>query len=275
MAVFFKRYIWFLAFGLMVASCSDFAKIQKSENYEERFQAGKNYMQEGKYAKAINLFESVTSNYRGTSQAEELLYLLAKAYMYQEDYMSASDYFDAYLRNFPKGQFAEEVRYQIGYCYYLDSPDIRLDQTATENAIYSFDEYLEYYPAGRHAEESLKYLEEMEDKLAQKMYDQAKLYYNLGLYGGNNYRACVVTVDNLLKEYPDSKVREDAIFLVLKSKAKEAELSVEEKKFERYSEVVDEYYRYINEYQNGKYQKEANKILKEARKVVGESYEEQ
>lgn len=274
MAVFFRRYFWFLVFGLVMASCSDFAKVQKSESYEERFQAGKNYMQERKYAKAINLFESVTSNYRGTSQAEELLYLLAKAYMCTEDYLPASEYFDTYLRNFPKGQFAEEVRYLIAYCYYLDSPDVRLDQTATENAIYSFAEYLEYYPAGRHAEDCQKYMTEMEDKLAQKMYDQAKLYYNLGLYGGNNYRSCVVTVDNLLKEFPDNSIREDAIFLVLKAKVKEAELSVEEKKFERYSEVVDEYYRYINEYQNGKYQKEANRILKEARKVVGDKYEE-
>jgi hypothetical protein len=37
---------------------------------------------------------------------------------------------------------------------------------------------------------------------------------------------------------------------------------------ERYSEVIDEYYRYANAFPNGKHIKEANRILREARNIV-------
>lgn len=259
---------------LAISACSNFSKIQKSEDAEKKLQMGKNYFLEKKYTKSIQLFESVVSSFRGTPQAEELLFLLASSYMQTKDYLSASEYFDTYLRNFPRGKFAEESHYLIAYCYYLDSPDVRLDQTATENAIYAFSEYVELYPAGKHVDDSFRYINEMENKLAYKIYLAAELYYNLGLYGGNNYRACVVTCENLLKEYPDSDYREMTIFLILKSKFKEAKLSIEDKKFDRYSEVVDEYYRYSNEFPNGKYIKEANHLMESARKVVGENQNE-
>lgn len=264
-----KRFL--IVFGLMMvlAACSSFDKVQKSDDAEKKFQMGKNFYLEKKYTKSIMLFESVVPSFRGMPQAEDVLFLLACSYMQTNDYLAASEYFDTYIRNFPRGKFAEDSHYLIARCFYLDSPDVRLDQTATENAIYSFSEYIELYPAGSHVDDSFKCITEMENKLAQKAFLSAQLYYNLGLYGGNNYRACVVTAENMLKEYPDSPYREEAVFLILKSKYKEAVLSIEAKRYDRFSEVVDEYYRYANEFPNGKFIKEANKMMKDARKVVG------
>lgn len=267
------RILIVLGVVMALASCSTYSKIQKSEDAEKKLQMGKNYFLEKKYTKSITLFESVVSSFRGTPQAEELLFLLANSYLQTKDYLSASEYFDTYIRNFPRGKFAEESHFLIAYCYYLDSPDVRLDQTATENAIFSFSEYIELYPAGNRVDDSFRYINEMENKLAYKEYLAAELYYNLGLYGGNNYRACVITAENLLKEYPDCPYREQAVFLILKAKHKEAILSIEDKKYDRFSEVVDEYYRYANEFPNGKFIKEANRMFKEARKVVGTSEE--
>lgn len=258
---------------MVLAACSSYDKVQKSDDAEKKFQMAKNLYLEKKYTKSIALFESVISSFRGTPQAEDLLFLLACSYMQTKDYLSASEYFDTYIRTFPRGKFAEDSHFLISRCYYLDSPDVRLDQTATENAIYSFSEYIELYPAGAHVDDSFKYITEMENKLAQKAFLAAQLYYNLGLYGGNNYRACIVTAENMLKEYPDCPYREDAVYLILKSKYKEAVLSVEDKRYDRFSEVVDEYYRYANEFPDGKFIKDANRMMKDARKVVGSNNE--
>lgn len=263
-----RKITYLLLVWLVMNGCSNYAKVQKSTDANVKFNAAKNYYLEKKYSRSIQLFESLIGEFKGTQKAEELLYLLAKTYMAMEDYMSASDYFETYLRNFPRGQFAESSRYEIAYCYYKDSPDVRLDQTATENAIYSFEEYLEFYPAGVHAEQALKYLNEMENKLSYKAYMAAKLYYNLGLYGGNNYRACIVTAENMLKDYPDSEYRQDAMFLIVLSKQKEAEMSIEDKKYDRYSEVVDECYRYSNEFPDGRYSKDAKRVLENAQRTI-------
>lgn len=263
-----KNFLNFILLALLFTSCGEYVRLQKSTNPEEKFQAGKNYFQEGKYVKSTTMFEEIVPYYRGTPQAEEVLYLLAESYMGQKDYYSASEYFQAYIRNFPRGTYAQEARYKVAYCYYLDSPDARLDQTETYEAINALSEFISLYPESDRVADCRKYLFEMEDKLAYKELLSSKLYYNLGLYGGNNYRACVTTAENALKDFPETKYRDDLVFVILKAKSKEASLSVEEKKRERYSEVIDEYYRYANAFPDGKHIKEANRILREAKNIV-------
>ena len=263
-----KNLLIIILLSLFLTSCSEYVRLQKSTNPEEKFQAGKNYFQEKKYVKSATMFEEIVPYYRGTPQAEEVLYLLAESYMGQKDYYSASEYFQAYVRNFPRGAYAQEARYKVAYCYYLDSPDARLDQTATYDAINAFSEYISLYPESDRVSDCRKYLFEMEDKLAYKEFLNSKLYYNLGLYGGNNYRACVTTAENTLRDFPETKYRDDLVFIILKAKSKEASLSVQEKKKERYSEVIDEYYRYANAFPDGKHIKEANRILREAKNIT-------
>lgn len=257
-----------IVYSLLFVSCSEYVKLQKSTDPETKFIAGKNFFMEKKYTKSITMFESVIHYYRGTPQAEEVMYFIAESYLGQKNYYSASEYYNAYIRNFPRGKFSQDVTYKIAYCYYKDSPDARLDQTTTENAIQALREYIEIYPNTDKVSECRTMLSEMEDKLAYKGYLNAKLYYNLGLYGGNNYRAAIVTAENTLREYPDSKYKDDIMFIILQSKSKEASLSVAEKKIERFSEVIDEYYRYVNEFADGRHIKEANRIYKEAKQIV-------
>ncbi len=56
--------------------------------------------------------------------------------------------------------------------------------------------------------------------------------------------------------------------LVLKAKYQEAVLSVEEKKADRFRDVIDEYYSFTNNYPDSKNLSEAENILKIARKYV-------
>ena len=56
--------------------------------------------------------------------------------------------------------------------------------------------------------------------------------------------------------------------LVLKAKYQEAALSVDERKADRFRDVIDEYYSFINNYPESKNREEAENILKIARKHV-------
>ena len=58
-------------------------------------------------------------------------------------------------------------------------------------------------------------MDEMYDKLAQKELYNARLYYNLGSYLGNNYLSCEVTAKNALKNYPSNKYQEEFNWLIL------------------------------------------------------------
>ena len=96
----------------------------------------------------------------------------------------------------------------------------------------------------------------------------AQLYYNLGNYMGNNYQSAIITAQNALKEYPYTRYKETLSMLILKSKYQEAVQSIEEKKPERFRDVIDEYYSFINDFPSGEYTKEAENIFKVANKYV-------
>ena len=63
-------------------------------------------------------------------------------------------------------------------------------------------------------------LKDLEDKLVEKSYLSAKLYYDM-----KQYKAAVVALNNSLKEYSTTKYREKMMFLKLNSLFLYAELS--------------------------------------------------
>ena len=128
--------------------------------------------------------------------------------------------------------------------------------------------FSEKFPQSKRLPEVAKYLTELQEKLAEKEYNSALLYYKLGDYMGNNYLSAVVTATNALKLYPESKFKEELYFLVLKSKFMQAEKSVESKIKDRYRDTVDEYYNFINEFPNSQYKKEADRMFKKAQKSI-------
>ena len=111
-------------------------------------------------------------------------------------------------------------------------------------------------------------LYELHDRLVEKEYRSAKLYYDLGNYMGNNYRACIITAQNALNDYPYTKLREDLSILILRARYSMAKESVQEKMIDRYRDTEDEYYAFKNEFPESKYMKEADKIYRETQKVL-------
>jgi outer membrane protein assembly factor BamD len=156
----------------------------------------------------------------------------------------------------------------IGYCFYLDSPDARLDQSSTVKAITALQEFIDLFPENERVKEAIKLIDELTDKLAYKDYLNAKLYFNLGNYMGNNYESAMITAQNSLRKYPASSYREELALIVLESKYQQAVQSVEEKKMDRYRNTIDEYYNFVNEFPDSKLRKQAEKIFNESKKIV-------
>ena len=161
-----------------------------------------------------------------------------------------------------------EARFQVGHCYYLDAPDARLDQTETKKGIEFFTQFVELYPDSPYAEQAYKEMGELYDKLAQKEYLSAKLYYNLGTYLGNNYLSAEIVAKNALKDYPTNKYQEELSWLILQANYQQMLNSIDNKKEERARDTEDEYYSFITEYPDSKHRNAAERIGKEAKKIT-------
>jgi outer membrane protein assembly factor BamD len=260
--------IHILLISLLLVSCSGYSKIQKSNDNDLKFTTARELYEKGKYIQVATLLESVLPAFRATEKGEEALYLTAMSYLKNKDYFMARGYFSSYYRSYPRGKYAEDSKFYVGYCYYKDSPDVKLDQSSTTLALEELFTFADLYPASPRLPEVLAMVKELQDKLAYKAYLNADLYYRLGNYMGNNYISSVVTATNALKEFPDSKYTEELSFLILKSKFKHAENSIEERMAERYRDTMDEYYHFVKQYPESKYQKEIQQIVAKSQKYL-------
>lgn len=267
-----KKVLFLITVVLLCSSCGEYNKILKSTDYELKYSYAKKYFNEKKYTKAATLLEEVVTIFRGSTHAEESLYLLAQSYYGMKDYQTAAEYFKTYYNTYPKGEYAELSRFYSGYGLYLDSADPRLDQTQTYEAIAQLQLYMEYYPQSERAKQAQDILFELQEKLAYKELLNTRLYFNLGTYMGNNYRACIITADNALKDYPYSKYREDLIFMKIRAKYELALVSIDDRLQGRYRDVVDEYYNYTNEFPEGKYTKQVARFFDYANSRITTNY---
>lgn len=263
-----KNILITLLAALLLSSCGEYNKLLKSTDYEYKYEAVKNYFAKGQYNRAATLLNELIAILKGTDKAEESLYMLGMSYYNQNDYQTAAQTFTQYYNVYPRGTFTELARFHAGKALYLDTPEPRLDQSGTYNAIQQLQMFLEYFPNSAKKDEAQNMIFALQDKLVMKEYLSAKLYYNLGNYLGNNYESCVITAQNALKDYPYTNMREDLSILILRAKYEMAVFSVEDKREERYREAVDEYYAFKNEFPESKYMKDADRIFKEAQKIL-------
>lgn len=254
--------------GLALGGCSKYQKLLKSQDYELWYSEALKYYEQEDYTRASTLLGELINLYRGTDKAEEINYVYANCLYGLNNNITAGHYYREFVKNFPASDKAEDCQFMSAITYYNMSPKPRLDQTPTEQAIQEFQLFINMYPNSSRVEEATRLMDELRDKLVYKSYLSAKLYYDLGDYLGNNYLSAVIAAENSLKEFPDTKYREELSFLILESKYIQAVKSVEEKKEKRIRDAIDEYYTFINEFSEGKYKKKADKILEDSEMML-------
>ncbi len=244
---------------LLFGACSGYEKLLKSGNIEAKYESGMQYYEEGNYLRAATLFGQIIPRLKGTKRAEELDYLNAKCYYEMGDYVMAGHYFREFVKTYFSSPRAEEADFMGAYCYYNLNSRVELDQTNTYNAINAFTLFKTKFPSSERIQEANDYIKEMQERLVEKSYINAKLYYDL-----EKYKASIVAISNSLMDYPDTKYREELLYLKLRSIYLMAVQSVSLKQLERFQDTVDEYYSFIDEFPESKYAREAEKIYNES-----------
>jgi len=263
---FFSKWnfkLLFIVFVLILGACSGFEKILKSKDYEFKYKKALEYYENKDHYRYITLLEQLSPIYKGTMRSDTIEFYLAQGYYHQGDYLLAGHYYDKFRKTFPRSAFTEESDFMYAYCFYKSSPRPELDQDNTQAAIAAFAEFVTRYPNTKKFAEVNKLVLELREKLVEKSYLSSKLYYKIG-----DYKAAIVAIRNSVKEYPNSKHREELLFLILKSSYLLADNSIVEKQRERFQSTVDEYYTFIGEFPNSQYVSEAKKMYENSMDVL-------
>ena len=258
----FRLYIIALSL-LLFCSCSEYNKLLKSTDYELKKTKALEFYAQKKYAKTTELLRQILPRYRGSEEAEELNWINAQSYYGMKDYMMAGSQFKIFIDQFPFGKHAEDAHYYAAYCDYLLSPRPALDQEYTRNAIEGFYLFVTKYGYSPRTEECKEYIVELENKLVEKNYKSARMYYDM-----KEYKAAVVAIENSLKVFADSKHREEMMFLKLNSLYLYAVNSMPDKQKTRYQDTLDDYYSFIEEYPDSKYLRDVRSIYQRTERFL-------
>ena len=175
----------------------------------------------------------------------------------------SSHYFDNFVRDFPNNKYTEEAAFMRAYSNYLLSPRPSLDQTPTRRAIDQLTLFITRYPDNERAGEAKELIAEMRSKLLEKSFQSARLYYDMG-----DYRAAIIAFKNSIADFPETRHREELLFLILKSSYLLADNSVPERQLERFQATMDEYYVFIEEFPESKYTGEAEQFFNNSMRVL-------
>jgi outer membrane protein assembly factor BamD len=258
----YRLFILFLV-SLLVSSCGEYEKLLKSTDYELKKTKAREYYAQAQYVRASELLGQVIPRFRATGEAEELNWLNAQSYYGMKQYEIAGSLYKSLVEQYPYGQYAEEATFLGALCDYNLAPRAQLDQQSSKNSIEGFNVFINKFPYSPKVEEARKYIDELQERLVEKSYLNARLYYDM-----KEYKAAITALSNSLKEFSSSKYREEMMFLKLNSTYLYAVNSFTVKQTERYQAALDDYFSFMEEYPQSRYSREVRRIYQETTKFL-------
>ena len=258
-----RNFIYILLLSLTFSACSKYQQVLKSPDLDHKFTMAKQYYEEEQYFKALPIFDELNTLYRGTAKAEEVYYYLAYTHYGLSDNLLAGYHFRNFALTFPNSKHTEEMSYMNAYCYYLESPSYSLDASHTLQAINELQYFIDRYPSSEKVSESNKLIDELREKLEQKAYHIAKLYYDT-----EDYKSAIVSLKNVLIDYPDTDFSEEIYFFILDANHLLASNSVSSKQKERLGSTISAYHQFVDKFENSEKLKDAESIYNKANKQL-------
>ena len=166
-----------------------------------------------KWTDALALYERLSNLVAGTDDAPNVVYNSAYANYYDKNYKLAGHQFKNFSVTFPQDKRADDAAYMSALCYYEGSMDYNLDQSSTELAINEMQNFLNNYPNSERSKNIDQLIDELTYKLEFKAYENAKQYYKMA-----DYKAASTAFENVLDDFPSTKLRSKIYDYLLKSK---------------------------------------------------------
>ncbi len=253
----FMRFFIVIFSAVLLVSCGPgINKILKSKDPAYKLKMADEFYAKKKYTKAMQVYEDIIPYYKTQPQFQDLYYKYAYSAYNQKDYTNAENLFKTFLESFPNSTKAEEIEFMRAFTFYKQAPKPELDPSNTYKAIGAFQTFINTRPGSVRISEANRLIDELRKRLEIKEFKAARLYYDMG-----EFRAAGVTFSTLLENFPESNDADQYKLWAIRSYFKYAEMSIAEKKAERYRQVVTESNDFIDRFPDSKLRGEVDKFI--------------
>jgi outer membrane protein assembly factor BamD len=250
------KFYGILFLTVLLAGCGGINKVLKSKDAQYKLRMAEQYYAKKKYNYAQQVYEDIMPYFRGGPEFEDIYYKYAYTAYYQRDYLNAENLFKTFLEIYPNSSKAEEVDFMRAYTFYKQSPKASLDQTNTIKAMGMMQTFINTHPGSARNKEASEIIDIGRKKLETKDHNAAQLYFDLG-----QFRAAAVAFNAILNAYPESQNSDEYKMMAIKSYYRFAELSVEEKRAERFEKVIEECHDFMDRFPQSPFSKQVQDYL--------------
>ena len=207
-----KRLTWLAAaLLLLLAACAPkVVPPPKSASYY--FKQGEGLYDKGHYEQAITAWQKVRDSYYSPEMTALAQRKIADAQYHAQRYVEAASSYEDFLKEHPNSKETPQVLYQLGMSYYQQilSPD--RDQTATRNALATFENLLKRFPDFPRDEQARIRAQHCRNTLAEHQFVIGKFYL---VYG--HPRAAIGRLREIFTRYPNFLDRDKVYFYLGKA----------------------------------------------------------
>ena len=170
---------------------------------------GERLFERGRYEEAISAWEKARESYHSPEFNALAELKIAEGHFAAGQYPEAAATYEDFLRQYPKHEKTPETLYRLAMSYYNQMLSIDRDQTATRNALVTFESLIDRFPDHIKSREAHPFLEQLRNRLAAHE-----------LYVGNFYlrtgkpESAVRRMEYLLRHFPRFNERDRAYFLL-------------------------------------------------------------
>jgi outer membrane protein assembly factor BamD len=208
-----------LSLPVFLGSCALFTQspevlLPAPDLYEKGSDAlGRNRNQEARVS-----FQKIVERHPDSSFAPLARFLLGEAYYRDAEFDKAIKEFEAFMAFYPRHLIADLVQYRLAMSYYDQLKPVEQDQGLTVKALEHFKTLVKEYPESRYATDGLAKIDICRFRLAQKELWVADYYSKL-----RNTTAARQRLEIILREYPETLVVPETLFLLAEIQRQEGE----------------------------------------------------
>jgi outer membrane protein assembly factor BamD len=196
---FMKKFFFLIILAFYIFGCSSSVDTVNMTP-DQRLAYAKSLYNDEDYLDALNEFQSLLLQYPGNSIIDDAQYYLAMTRFKRGEYIMAAYEFSRLVKNMPASQYLPDAQFMLAESYYELSPNYSLDQKYTKKAIEEFQAFIDFFPTNPKVTDAEKKISEMNEKLAHKEYNSARIYEKM-----DYYTASLIYYSDVIETYHDTK----------------------------------------------------------------------
>ena len=218
---------------ILISGCSGSLFETARKTPQELLQEAVKFIRVENFDDAKKALNKVLEDYPDSPERVTASLLLAEVHYKNGQYEEAKFMFKGFLELYPAHRLADRAHYHLAMSdYRLIDLETR-DQTATQNALEEFDDFLKKFPKSKYRPKALARKRKCLESLARNQMEIGKFYFRT-----SSFQSAIVRFQQLMEAYPDQPFLDEVMFLLAESYYNEQNFNEARLK---YKELIDKF----------------------------------